>query len=85
MDKIAQGNQAAALEHCAGQHRIAIMDHGICAASDPQENLCELRVGNPATMPGQCQQCSLDFQFSCSVQMGQGSPGSPEKEMTCAL
>ena len=62
MDKIAQGNQAAALEHCAGQHRIAIMDHGICAASDPQENLCELRVGDPATMPGQCQQCSVEFQ-----------------------
>lgn len=53
MDKIAQGNQAAALEQRAGQHRIAIMDHGICAASDPQENLCELRVGDPATMRGQ--------------------------------
>ena len=48
MDKVAQGNQAAALEQRAGQHRVAIMDHGICAASDPQENFCELRVGDPA-------------------------------------
>ena len=70
MDKIAQGNQAAALEQRTGQHRIAIMDHGTRAASDPEENLCELRVGDPATMQGQCQQCSVELQLSSQCKWG---------------
>ncbi len=55
MDKVAQWNQATALEQRAGQHCIAIMDHGICTASDPQEYLCKFCVGNPAAMQGQWQ------------------------------
>jgi hypothetical protein len=73
VDKIAQGNQAAALEQRAGQHSIAIMDHGICAAGDPQKYLCKLCVGDPAAMQGQCQQCSVKVAEKLSMQIGRGS------------